>query len=549
MANQITTVGCAINFAAPLANTLDGNAKGAWTIKEYFYIPAGGNGDLLYGLGKRSDHGATSPRFLYTEDGSQMQLRDMAASSCAYATNFAAHLIFDGLNEFKIEKVVESAYPNIYVNGNLVTRTQDGGSWETVPPFGSIGMGSFRYEGRTSAGFSYTDDIEASTINDRLFSYDGELATPAISELINGQHPSIYGAGTPIWSVVGGGSPTIDDDVEEGTPINIYTGSGLTGTPKVLINGVSVPFTGDFPNLVVTTDLTTISDVFHGFDLDAPLVLRVEHDAGGYNNDIIIRSRVGYTKTTMFFPESGTGTIDNLIPGISVKHTDVAYFPTINNTNVLANGRLLTDATTIPIIIGKYADDGIFWYPYTISFAAVAPALGSDVVVNVNDGETAVGTYDALTGTDPIVYTLTGADAATFNIDSATGAVTFKVPPDFDVDPTTYAITVTATNGEGADSQNITVNVLEVAAGGFVGNVDTDNQITSNQTFNINLNTPTTLAANEGWYAHITIGGTDYPLTVNSETSTSVNVTAPGNLPAASVGNAVLTVRHMQIAP
>src|SRR5260221_409731 len=58
---------------------------------------------------------------------------------------------------------------------------------------------------------------------------------------------------------------------------------------------------------------------------------------------------------------------------------------------------------------------------------------------------------------------MTGADAASFNINSATGAVTFVASQDFET-KTSYSINVKASDPSGANNvQAVTINVTDVA--------------------------------------------------------------------------------------
>ena len=92
------------------------------------------------------------------------------------------------------------------------------------------------------------------------------------------------------------------------------------------------------------------------------------------------------------------------------------------------------------------------------------PAAGAAAAVSVPENTTKVGAFAA---TDPdagdvLTYTLSGADAAKFTVDS-TGAVAFKVAPNFEVDAHSYAINVVATDKAGLSStQAVTINVTDV---------------------------------------------------------------------------------------
>lgn len=103
--------------------------------------------------------------------------------------------------------------------------------------------------------------------------------------------------------------------------------------------------------------------------------------------------------------------------------------------------------------------------------AAAAPTItsnggGATVSISVAENTTAVTTVVA-TGDFPIVYSKSGTDAAKFTINSSSGVLAFASAPDYET-PTdantdnAYLVTVTATNGTGADSQDLTVTVTNV---------------------------------------------------------------------------------------
>ena len=117
----------------------------------------------------------------------------------------------------------------------------------------------------------------------------------------------------------------------------------------------------------------------------------------------------------------------------------------------------------------------------SLSSAARAVAI---TVTNVNDApsitsaatasfaENATTTVYTATGSDPegstLAYTMGGADAARFNINAATGAVTFKSPPNFER-PTDngfnniYDITVTASDGSlSSAAKAVAITVTDV---------------------------------------------------------------------------------------
>ena len=95
---------------------------------------------------------------------------------------------------------------------------------------------------------------------------------------------------------------------------------------------------------------------------------------------------------------------------------------------------------------------------------APAPEFTSNYFVSAAENQTSAYT-PTVTDTLKVTYSLTGTDAKYFNIDSATGVVTFKTAPDFESTTHTpyYDFIVKATNSAGKSSnQNVMLNVTNV---------------------------------------------------------------------------------------
>lgn len=108
----------------------------------------------------------------------------------------------------------------------------------------------------------------------------------------------------------------------------------------------------------------------------------------------------------------------------------------------------------------------------TVTDVDEAPVFTSGAAVNVAENQTAAYTAAA---DDPenaaLTYTLSGADAALFNIDANTGEVTFKTAPDFenpgDADgDNVYDIIVTASDGSNSTNQAVSITVTDVVESG-----------------------------------------------------------------------------------
>jgi hypothetical protein len=93
-----------------------------------------------------------------------------------------------------------------------------------------------------------------------------------------------------------------------------------------------------------------------------------------------------------------------------------------------------------------------------------APVAAGAAAVSVAENTTVVGTFaatDADAG-DAVTYSLTGTDKDLFNV-NASGQVSFKTAPNYEVDAKAYSLNVVATDKGGLTStQAVTVNVTNV---------------------------------------------------------------------------------------
>ncbi len=105
----------------------------------------------------------------------------------------------------------------------------------------------------------------------------------------------------------------------------------------------------------------------------------------------------------------------------------------------------------------------------TVNVSHVGPTFTSGATSNfAENGSGTVYTAAATASGGTVSYALAGADAGKFNINSATGAVTFKVAPDFEnpasaANSNVYNITVNATDSNGTSSKAVVVTVTDVA--------------------------------------------------------------------------------------
>jgi len=98
-----------------------------------------------------------------------------------------------------------------------------------------------------------------------------------------------------------------------------------------------------------------------------------------------------------------------------------------------------------------------------------APVLSVSTPYSVAENTTSVGTVTAADAdaNSTITYTLTGTDAAKFDINSASGAISFVSAPDFETpgsgdSSNAYSLNVVASDGTNSDTEAVVVNVTAV---------------------------------------------------------------------------------------
>jgi VCBS repeat-containing protein len=106
----------------------------------------------------------------------------------------------------------------------------------------------------------------------------------------------------------------------------------------------------------------------------------------------------------------------------------------------------------------------------TVTNVNEAPRITSATTANF--AENGTGTVYTVTATDPdagttLTYSLAGTDAARFNINSTTGAVTFKSPPNYEAPSdrganNVYNVTVRASDGALTTSRAVAITVTDV---------------------------------------------------------------------------------------
>ncbi|MFM7561085.1 cadherin domain-containing protein, partial [Cylindrospermopsis raciborskii] len=208
------------------------------------------------------------------------------------------------------------------------------------------------------------------------------------------------------------------------------------------------------------------------------------------NQDLIINvTNINETPTitspaTANFAENGTGTAYTVTATdpdagttftYSLSGTDAALF-NINSTGAVTfktppNFEAPSDAGANNIYdLTVSASDGSLSASQAVAITVTnvneAPTITSSATANF--AENGTGTAYTILATDPdtgttLTYSLSGTDAALFNISSTTGVVTFNTAPDFEAPgDNVYDLTVSASDGSLTASQAVAITVTNV---------------------------------------------------------------------------------------
>ena len=111
-----------------------------------------------------------------------------------------------------------------------------------------------------------------------------------------------------------------------------------------------------------------------------------------------------------------------------------------------------------------------------------SPVFTSGAAFSVAENQTSVGTVLANDADgDSLTYSLSGADASAFSINSSTGVITFNSAPDYET-KTSYSVTVTASDGTNAETQSLTISITNVNEYSPVINSSSTFTVEENQT-------------------------------------------------------------------
>ncbi len=163
---------------------------------------------------------------------------------------------------------------------------------------------------------------------------------------------------------------------------------------------------------------------------------------------------IGGADAALFTVDAGTGAVSFVAPPDYEAPTDNGG-DNIYDITVTASDGVLSDTESVAITVTNVND--------------VAPVITS--AASASTAENNAGTVYTAAATDAegdaITYTITGTDAALFQINATTGAVRFLSPPDFESPAdngadNVYDFTVIASDGSLTDTQAVAITVTNV---------------------------------------------------------------------------------------
>ncbi|WP_169727527.1 Ig-like domain-containing protein [Granulosicoccus antarcticus] len=371
-------------------------------------------------------------------------------------------------------------------DGDTITFSLNGGADETLFAIDS-NSGALRF----SSAPDFNSPTDSNADNDYLVTVrasDGSLNND-VDVVVTIQPDTTaptFQNSTPALNTITTSAVSVDYEIDEAGSVYMLVGTQNATTPSVsdVINGNT---TGDSTWIAADNDTVDGSLQTHliGESLaqeDGSFVLKifsVAQDLEGNESPAVDVQTFQYTDTDA-----------DGIPDATDPDDDNDGVPDADDSTPLAYGADDTDNDGVPdyfdlggagFIAGTYVDangvaldiddDGINDYIEAFRGSADAPFITSDASVSVDENQTAAITVVATDEDgDTLAYSLTGADADLFNINSSTGAVSFKVAPDFESasdagGDNVHDIIVTATDdstGNLSDSQAIAITVLNV---------------------------------------------------------------------------------------
>ncbi|TRO67540.1 MopE-related protein, partial [Christiangramia sabulilitoris] len=285
---------------------------------------------------------------------------------------------------------------------------------------------------------------------------------------------SVYSSGDQ--SITGMPIAPVTWTISGGTDADKFTIDSATGNVTMQAKDFEIPVDSNFDNFYAIT-ITATDNVGNTDDESWTVQITDVNEAP------VITNFSSDATASIDYAENGTGNVidwdasdvDGDVLTFTLSGADRALFDLDTNTGILT-------FKSSPNFEG--AGDNVYEAIVTVSdgFLSDTQTLTVNVTnqneapVITNNGSAAIHSVDyAENGTgnvinwdasdvdgDDLIFTLSGADAALFDLDTNTGILTFKSSPDFEgAGDNIYEAIVTASDGFLSDTQTLTVNVTD----------------------------------------------------------------------------------------
>lgn len=246
---------------------------------------------------------------------------------------------------------------------------------------------------------------------------------------------------------------------------------GDSEAPVFSPDGTKLAFQSSANNLV-PGDTNGDYDIFVR-DINPPSVTDANlADNGGVNvstSGAVFFTDADTTDTHTVSVTSQSGDLGALTANVDDADGKVTWSYDVSHANIapLAAEQTRTDSFTLTL---NDAHGGTATQNITVTLTGIddAPVISSGATASFAENGADVAYHIAATDVDSrtLIYSLSGADAALFNV-SVTGNVTFKVAPDFEAPKdadhdNVYDVTVAASDGEKITTKNVTITVTDV---------------------------------------------------------------------------------------
>ena len=350
--------------------------------------------------------------------------------------------------------------------GGAITYSLSGTDAASFNINSATGAVTFKAAPNYEAKTSYSITVTATEVSNLASSQAVTIAITDVAPVFSSPTTVSVPEGTPTATVVytaaaiepGGGTITYSLSGTDAAAFNINAATGAV-TFKAVPNyeaktSYSITVTAtEASNLsssqVVTIGITDVAPIF-----SSPTTVSVPEGTS--------TATVVYTAAAT---EPGGGTLTYSLSGTDAASfninsaTGVVTFKAVPNYEVKTSYSITVTATEASTLASSQA--------VTIAITDVAPVFSSPTSISVPEGTSTATVVYTVAAAEPgggtLTYSLSGTDAASFNINSATGAVTFKAVPNYEA-KSSYSITVTATEASNlVSSQAVTIAIADVA--------------------------------------------------------------------------------------